>query len=224
MTFLRNPTPPRLPDPDDTGDFNPRSRMALLQALRLYFEQLNNVFQALLGRNGGIYLEMPTASYNNPSDQATLAGADTPVRLPEYTHEQGFVRPTVSQIKVVHAGTYYMQCTLNFINTGGSDRTVSAWIRKNGVALPTSRVDMTIPSNDVNTMSVSYLGDMTPDDVLEVMMLSPNVAAFLYALPAVGPVPTGAAARLNIHYVSNDSTVQTTSLLHRVKKNVDGHI
>ena len=222
MTFLLNPTPPRLPDPDDTGDFNPRSRMALLQALRLYFEQLNNVFQALLGRNGGQFLEFPTASYNNPNDQSTLAGTATPVRFPAYTHEQGFTKPTVSQIKPDLAGTYYLQCTLNFINTGGSDRLVSAWLAKNGVDVPTSRVDMTVPSNDVNSMSVNYLGDLLPTDVIEVMMVSPNVSAFLYAPPAIGALPSGAAARLNIQYVSNDSTVQTTSLLHRVKKRVNG--
>lgn len=220
MSFLRNPTPPRLPDPENDS---PRAFTALLYVLRLYFEQLNNLTEALTGRNGGIYLEVPSASYNNPSDQATLAGTALAVRLPDYTHEQGFTKPTVSKIQADHAGTYIMQCTLNFINTGGSDRSVSAWLNKSGVDLPTSRVEMTVPSNDVNSMSISYLGDLLPTDYIEVMMFSPNVAAFLFAPPAAGVRPSGASARLNIHYVSNDSTAQTTSLLHRVKKRVDGH-
>jgi hypothetical protein len=220
VSFLRIPTPPRLPDPETDS---PRSFTALLYVLRLYFAQLDGVMQALLGRNGGQFLEVPSASYNNPSDQATLAGTALAVRIPDFTHEQGFTKPTVSKIQPDHAGTYYMQCTLNFINSGGSDRLVSAWLRKSGVDVPTSRVDSTIPSNDINSLSIAYLGDLLPTDTLEVMMLSPNVAAFLYAAPAIGALPTGASVRLNIHYVSNDSTVQTTSLLHRVKKRTDGH-
>jgi len=220
VTFLLNPTPPRLPDPDSTGDFNPRSRMALLQALRLYFEQLNNTTQALLGRNGARFLETPTASYYADDDQATLAGTPLPVRFPLFTNQQGFTKPTVSQIRPVYAGTYYMQATLHYANTSGTDRLVSAWLTKNNVDVQTTRVDITVPGNDIQTVSINYMIDLLPTDILEVMMFAASSVVTLHAPVAAGPLPRGAAARWNIFLISNDSTAAVSSLAHRLKKQV----
>jgi len=220
MSFLLNPTPPRLPDPDTNGDFNPRSRAALLQALRLYFEQLNNTTKALTGRNGGRFLEVPTASYYADVAQAFPLATATPISFPLFTNEQGFTKPSVSQISPDHAGTYRLTVRLSLQNTHAPDELVSFWVRRTGVDLPTSTIQASVPANGFLSVTMDYLIDLLPTDTLEIVIYATSSFIALYASPAVGAVPRGASARININFASSDSTAAVTSFEHRLKKRV----
>jgi len=216
VSFLRVPVPPRLPDPEE--QLSPTQWRQLLLVLRLYFSQLDAVFQALLGRNGVQFLETPTASIYNDLNQTILGGSPLPVRFPLFTSLQGFTQPTVSQVSPDLAGTYYFQATLNYANIGGADRLVSAWISKNGTDIPTTLIEITIPSNDIQTISLNYIIDLLPTDVLTIFAYCALGNTELHSPGAAAPAPRGASCRMNIFLISNDSTASITPPGFRLKK------
>jgi hypothetical protein len=216
MSFIRNPTPPRLPDPE--SDYSPRWLAALLQALRLYFEQLNNFTQAVLGRNGGRFLEVPTASFYADADQVLVAATPTAVLVPLLLNVEGFTHPTASKIQADHSGTYSIRATLSVRNADAAAQPFKVWFRKNAVDRPTSTVEFTIPAGATVPVVAGYLGDLLPTDTFEIMVFAASANVRLYAPPVAGPVPRGAAARIDVVFESNDSTAGTTSALFRVKK------
>lgn len=217
MPFLRVPTPPRLPDPDVNGEFTQRSRAALLQVLRLYFAQLDAILQAILGRNGGRFFELPTASVYADVDQPLVAATATAVAVPLTTNLQAFSQPSPSQIMPGFDGTYKINATLSARNTGGAAASVQVWLRKNAVDIPTSRVDVVVPAAGVLPVSVDFVVDLLPTDTFEIMVYTAAAGVSLYAPPVLGPVPRGAAARINVNFISNDSGAMLTSALLRAK-------
>jgi hypothetical protein len=216
MSFIRNPTPPRLPDPE--SDYSPRWTAALLQALRLYFEQLNNFTQAVLGRNGGRFYEVPTATFYAEVDQVLAAATVTAVLVPLLYNVQGFTKPSASQIRADHAGTYSIWVTLSVRNADAAAQPLKVWFRKNAVDRPTSTIEVMIPAGATVSVPVHYLGDLQPTDTFEIMLFAASANVRLYAPPVAGAVPRGAAARIDVAFESNDSTTHTTSSLFRVKK------
>lgn len=217
MPFLRVPTPPRLPDPDFNGDYRPPARMALLYALRLYFAQLDAILQAILGRNGGRFFELPTASVYADVDQAIAAATATAVSVPLTTNLQAFSQPSASQVMPGYDGTYKITATLSVRNSGGAAAPMQVWLRKNAVDIPTSRVEVTVAAASVLPVSVDYIADLLPTDTFEIMVYAAAAGFDLYAPPVAGPVPRGAAARINVTFVSNDSGAMLTSALLRAK-------
>lgn len=218
MSFLIVPTSPRLPDPEE--ELSPTQWRQLLLVLRLYFTQMDAVMRALLGRDGFQFLEAPQACYYNDANQTILGGSPLPVRFPLFTNQQGFTQPTVSQISPDVAGTYYFQATLNYANLSGGDRLVSAWIGKNGVDIPTTLIDITIPGNDIQTISLNYILDLLPTDTLTIFAFSTGGSTELHSPGAAAPAPRGASARMNIFLISNDSTASVTPPAFRLKKQI----
>jgi len=218
VSFLPVPVSPRLPDPEEA--LSPSQWRQLLLVLRLYFTQTDAVFRALLGRNGTQFLEAPLGCYYNDVNQTILGGTPLPVRFGNFTNEQGFTQPTVSTFSPDLAGTYYFQSTLNFRNISGGDRLVSAWIAKNGVDIPTTLIDITIPSNDTSPLSLNYILDLLPTDTLTIFAFCALSNTELHSPGAAAPAPRGASCRLNIFMISNDSTASVTPPGFRVKKRI----
>jgi hypothetical protein len=217
MAFLRNPPPPRLPDPE--VDYSSRWQNALLQVLRLYFSQVDDVLQALMGRNGGRFLEVPTASFYADVDQALTAGVVAAVAVPMLLNVQGFTLASPSKIKPDYAGTYSVVATLSVRNTGAS-QVFKVWLRKNAVDRQTSCIELTLLAGATASVMVSYLGDLLPTDTCEIMVLAAAAGVSLHAPVAAAPAPRGAASRIDVVFVSNDSTAGVTSALFRVKKTI----
>jgi hypothetical protein len=216
MGFLQIPTPPRLPDPE--AAYSPRAAAALLQVLRLYFSQLNAFMSAIAGRDGGQFIEMPTASYYADTNQAFPLATPTPINFPLLTNEQGFSKPTLSKISPDFSGTYRVSVRLTLRNTHAPDETVNFWIRRNATDIPTTMVEASVPSNGVLSVSTEFIIDLVPTDTIEIVIYATSNFMGLYAPPALGPVPRGVAARISINLVSSDSEAQVTSLLFRRKK------
>ena len=59
-----------------------------------------------------------------------------------------------------------------------------------------------------------------PTDTFVIMILAASANVRLYAPPVAGPVPRGAAARIDVVFESNDSTAGVTSALFRLKKRI----
>jgi hypothetical protein len=218
MGFLQIPTPPRLPDPE--SDYSPRWTAAVLQVLRLYFTQLHAFMSAIAGRDGGQFIEMPTASYYADTNQAFPLAVATPIELPLLTNEQGFSKPSLSKMSPDYSGTYRFSIRLTLRNTHAPDEKVNFWVRKNATDIPTTMVEASVPSNGILSVSTEFIIDLVPTDTVEFMIYATSAFMGLYAPPAVGPVPRGVAARVSINLVSSDSRAPVTSALFRVKKTI----
>jgi hypothetical protein len=218
VSFLVNPTPPRLPDPEE--ELSPSAWRALLLVLRLYFSQLNNFTQSASGRNGGRFFEVPTASYYADTAQAFPVNTATPVEFPLFTNEQGFTKPSLSKFSPDYAGTYRLTVRLTLRNTHAPDETVNFWVRKNATDIPTSTVQASVPSNGFLSVTMDYLLDLLPTDTLEIIIFASSAFIALFANAAAGAVPRGAAARININYASNNSEADIIAPLFRLKKKV----
>jgi len=68
MTQLKTPASPRLPDPGPAG-VNAGYMVGFINVLRLYINQVSNLFQLLFGPLGGVYVENPHAMLMSDEDQ-----------------------------------------------------------------------------------------------------------------------------------------------------------
>jgi len=75
-TQLDNPQPPRLPDHPPA--YSSGVMMTLNNVLRLYFNRLANLLNALVGTDGGVYLQNPHAMLMSDQDQTnpSITGAN----------------------------------------------------------------------------------------------------------------------------------------------------
>jgi hypothetical protein len=151
-------------------------------------------------------------------DQVLAASTVTAVAVPLLLNVEGFTHPTPSKIQPDHSGTYSIRAVLSVRNIDGAAQSFKVWFRKNAVDRPTSMTEFTIPPGSIVPVVAAYLGDLLPTDTFEIMIFTASANVRLYSPPAAGPVPRGAAARIDVVFESNDSTAGVTSALFRLKK------
>jgi hypothetical protein len=146
MSTLENPPPPRLPDPAPQYETSWARTMA--NVLRLYFNRLFGVLQALLGANGGTALQMPHAMLMSDQDQmsagTTVANQlkfDTPVIL------QGIEVKGVNndEIHFSKPGQYLVSFSIQVTNRSNADQLFEVWAGFNGQNYPLSNTRYDIP-------------------------------------------------------------------------------
>ena len=152
---LSSPAPPRLPDPPDA--YNASHMVQILNALRLFFNQVAAFMRALTGTTGGGLLAFPYVSAYMLTTQ-TAAAANTPYRvaLDSVGFANGGAVVAGDGLHVERSGIYSVQCTLHMHNVSSSEQDASFWIRKgsNGGAATdlaeTSR-EFTVPAKHGST-------------------------------------------------------------------------
>ena len=126
-TNLIQPQQPRLPAAP--SDYDPNYANQLNSVLRLYFNQLDNVFSALLNSSGGAYIRSPYGAFSDFTDQTATANTATLVALAT-TDFSNQVTIATSKITVQNAGIYSSVCSWRAIATprrtyfSGSNKTV----------------------------------------------------------------------------------------------------
>lgn len=115
--------------------------------LRLYFNQLDNTMSAVLGTDGGQYLQSPHAMLMSAQDQASagitsenIITYDTPVI------EQGIEVRNGSEIWFDAPGQYLVTFSLQFTNRGNSAQEIEVWAKQDGVNFPLSNTRFDIPA------------------------------------------------------------------------------
>lgn len=206
--FLRNPAPPRLPNP---GDSYSRSYVdTLLNTLRLYFEPLSNVLSTLLGVNGGNYVQFAFANFVATSTQSAASTTTAyPIALSAVT-ASGFTLAAGSRITALVEGIYRVAATLQLANADAALRQVSVWYRVNGVDVANSRGDFTLPANHGSfpgalAVEVAQHVRLTPNDYVELVWCTESTGVTIAAL-AAGASPTRPAApavAAKVTYVSH---------------------
>ena len=191
---LRNPAVPYLP-------FAPVSYVVAFHdqfanVLRLYFNQLQNITQSIVGINGGQYLQFPYGSFYDTTDQ-TAASTSTAYAITLNTTDlsNGVSVQNSSQITVAQDGVYNVQFSAQLSNADNAPQDIDIWFRKNGTDIDNSNTrfgmektkGVSDPYHTVGT--VNLLISLDAGDYVQLMWRTSDVDARIEAY-AAGTSPT----------------------------------
>jgi hypothetical protein len=119
----------------------------LNNALRLYFNQIDNGMGFLLSDTGGSSLSLPHIAASDNADQLATA-ANTPTEVKWDTLESGLGwalnAPGTATANV--PGVYTIRYSLQFANTDNSQHDAAVWLKVNNVDVPRSATVFSIPA------------------------------------------------------------------------------
>lgn len=121
----------------------------LNNALRLYFNQIDNAVGVIMENSGGRFISSPHIFASNSSSQyATGDNTATAVSWNAAIDSEGFVLNTITgAAEAVYSGGYNISYRLQAENNDTSDHTLWAWMQIDGVNVPNSTAKFSVPSN-----------------------------------------------------------------------------
>ena len=166
----------------------------VLDVLRLYFVQIDNITRVLLGPQGGRFINIPHGSFYSLVDQTA---ASTTVAYPmayEVTDLSNGVSVvtsggSASRLTVTSNGVYNVQFSSQFKNSTAAEQDVEVWLRKNGANVANSGSIVGVPSkhgalNGHTIASWNFVISLLSDDYVEIMWCTPSVSASIGTYPA----------------------------------------
>jgi hypothetical protein len=204
---LRPPQQPRLPAATNQYDINYQNQ--LNNVLRLYFNQLENSFAALLDSSGGAYLRAPYGAFSDFNDQTATANTANLVTL-SVTDFSNQVTISSSKITVQNAGIYDLQFSVQVESNSNAPQDVFFWLKQNGtdivgstgkVGLP-ARKSPGDPFHDIKGWN--YFLSMEAGDYVEIYWstTSADVSIQTYAASASPTKPSTASVVATMSFVS----------------------
>jgi hypothetical protein len=117
----------------------------LNNALRLYFNQIDNGLGFLLSDTGGSNLSLPFVAASDSTDQIT-ANADTPTVVKWNTLEggNGFTLNSPGSATALVSGIYKITYSLQFVNTDNAIHNAAVWLKVNNADVPRSTTVFTL--------------------------------------------------------------------------------
>jgi hypothetical protein len=204
---LRPPQQPRLPAAP--SDYDPNYANQLNNVLRLYFNQLDNSFSALLDSGGGSYLRTPYGAFSDFTDQTTTANTATLLAL-STTDFSNQVTIATSKITVQNAGIYNFQFSVQLENNSNAPQDVFIWLKQNGVDIVGSTGKVGLPArknpgdpfHDIKGWN--YFLSMAANDYVEIYWstTSVDVSIQTYAASASPTKPSTASVVATMSFVS----------------------
>jgi hypothetical protein len=150
-TQLDNPQPPRLPDHPPA--YSSGVMMTVNNVLRLYFNRLSNLLGALVGPNGGAYIQNPHAMLMSNQDQTnpSITGANQ-LTFNQPVITQGIRVENTDEIWFDEPGQYLVTFTLQVTNRGNTAAEFEVWAGYNGTNYPLSNTRFDIPARKTATI------------------------------------------------------------------------
>jgi hypothetical protein len=117
----------------------------LNNALRLYFNQIDNGLSSLLSGTGGSSLSLPFIAASDTTDQIT-ADANTPTVVEWNNLEagSGFTLNSPGSATALVSGVYKITYSLQFVNTDNAIHNAAVWLKVNNVDVPRSTTVFTL--------------------------------------------------------------------------------
>jgi hypothetical protein len=119
----------------------------LTNALRLYFNQIDNGLGFMLSDSGGSTLSLPHIAASDNTDQLATA-ANTPTEVKWDTLESGLGwtlnAPGTATANV--SGIYTIRYSLQFANTDNAQHDAAVWLKVNTIDVPRSATVFSIPA------------------------------------------------------------------------------
>lgn len=206
MSFLNKPNNPALPLP--TPEYSRQYHDAHNNVLRLFFNQLQNIFDKVLGPNGGQFIDCPNGLFFNTADQAFPAN-DTamPVEF-DSTYLNNAVQiksGSSSQIEVLVSGVYNFQYSGELLSSSNNTKSVSLWIARNGTDISYSTRITTVKDNgNYAKISWGFNIDLAAGEYIELKMSVDDHydQIQLESPPATSPYPAGASSVLTVNFIA----------------------
>jgi len=169
----------------------------LNNVLRLYFNQLDNVFQSLLSIAGGAAFKFPAGSFYLTTQQ-TIPVINTAYAIPfnNTAISNQVAIGTTSHIVTSVDGYYNFQFSAQLAKTSGSAMSAWIWPRVNGVDIPDSNTKLQLTGSSSSEMVAAwnFVLPMNAGDYFELYWASDHVDVILKAAasnafsPAIPPV------------------------------------
>lgn len=199
MGQVRNPKAPSLPlagtvyTPTQQAHLN-----QLLNALRLYFNQIDSGMQQLL-----LGFNHYGAFYDTTTQTIAVINTAYPVAFNTTDEAFGVSVENGSQLTVTRPGVYSFHFSAQLDSTGAGIHLNYFWLRKNGTTdlAHSGNKQMVNGVNNEKVLSLSYLAHLQKDDYIELMWSSDSTNSVLSAVAASAPVPDIASATAEVTYV-----------------------
>lgn len=207
MSFLSELNAPISPNlPLAPLQFDSRYQDGLNSVLRLYFNRLDNVFQSLLGPNGGQYLGCPNGLFFNTVDQ-TFAAANTayPVVFNATYLNNAIALQTssTSRVEVSVSGVYNFQYSGQLLSTNSSAKNVYIWIKRNNINIGYSTHAYTLSANNEYVeISWNFNIDLAAGEYLELEIATTDTNVRLDAMAATSPHPGIPSSVLAVNFIA----------------------
>lgn len=118
----------------------------VLNALRLYFREIDNFTQVLMQNSGGRFINFPSISASDTTDQYAVNDTPTLVLWDTLETDEGFTLNISGSATANYNGVYKIDYSLQFANTDNAAHDVVVWLRVDGVDVPRSASKFTLPA------------------------------------------------------------------------------
>jgi len=219
---IANIKPPKAPSlPIPPSQYSQEYFNLFDNALRLYFNQLDKVFQYTIDPNIGQYINFPFLAVLDTTIQvATVVGDSYPITfdspyLPVYYAGPNDSHPYLdpldaSKIIIPNSHYYNFAYTINFYKATTNPATVAVWFRLNSTTLGTidfpgtTRYYTVLGDGAITAANCTIMTDEQNGDSWQIMWTTSDIDVSIVPTPGavIGSEPTGASAALAISYVS----------------------
>lgn len=168
-----NPAVPNLPLGSEK--YEQQYQNQFTNVLRLYFNQLRNSLNELLGNSGGKYISFPYGAFQDNTTQ-TAASINVAYTVTfdttDYSNGVRIGTPT-SRIIVDSAGVYNFQFSAQLDKTSGAAANIWIWPRINGVNLPDTTSKVSIQGTTAESVPAwNFVLSMNAGDYFELVWLT----------------------------------------------------
>lgn len=203
-TSLDQVTAPNLPLAPES--YTARFIDQLNNVLRLYFTQVSRILSAIVGVNGGQYIDCPAGLFFSTTTQ-TIGAANTaqPIDVPlEYLNNAVYVNAgTDSRIYVAVAGVYNFQFSGQLRSGSSSAKQVYVWISRNGTDIGYSTKQYTVSGSNTHlNISWNFDIDLDADEYVEMQWAADDTNMTLEAAAATAPHPGMPSAVIAVNFIA----------------------
>lgn len=204
MPRLQKTPPPALPYA--VPAYTPTYIDQLLKVLRLYFNRISDTVNAIIGVNGGQYIDCPNGLFFSTTDQP-IAAVNTaqPIDFPiEYLNNAVRVNSgTDSRVYVDVGGVYNFQFSGQLRSNSGSAKQVYIWIARNGTDIGYSTHQYTISGANTHlNISWNFDIDLAKDEYIEMQWASDDIDMKLEAATATAVHPGMPSAVMAVNFIA----------------------
>ena len=200
MTVLNKVVPPNLALAPD--DYQRSYHDQLNSILRLYFNQLNQDVNELIGSVGGRYLNFPYAAIQRTTDLSFTVNTATQVTFDQNDFLNGCANDGTDGISVSYSGVYNYQFSVQLKNTDTQIHSAWIWLRVNGVDVAGTGSKFDVTSSHGGTpgyviAACNFYVQLEAGDTVEMWAAVDNVAVTFdataaqtspFAMPAIPSV------------------------------------
>jgi hypothetical protein len=192
--------------PYATPEYSAAYTDQLLKILRLYFNRITDSLNAVLGTNGGQYIDCPNGLFFSTTDQPiAVINTAQPIDFPiEYLNNAVRVNSgTDSRIYVDVGGVYNFQFSGQLLSGSASSKQVYIWIRRNNIDIGYSTHQYTVAGSG-NHLNVSWNFniDLAAGEYVEMRWAADDTNMKLEAAVATAPHPGMPSAVMAVNFIA----------------------